>query len=98
MRPSLLPWIILASAGLVTTPLLSQEPSLLRNLPAVEVLVDWVHVPMTEPMAESLRSRVITELRKAGMLVLDTKSPVTMGSFLSAPTYGFDKPTFLVSL
>jgi len=90
---------------LVTSDILSpatlsaQEPfTLLRDLPTMQVVIDGVHASITQPEAEPLRKRVLQRLRAAGVPVTDTQDPVTLGSFIFAPLYPFDKPTFLVSL
>jgi len=83
------------------TPLMAQAPSLLRDLPSMQVVIDHLRVPMwvlTQHGADSLRQRVVVKLRAAGIGVTDKQDPVTYGSFLNAPGYSFDKPTFLVSL
>jgi hypothetical protein len=92
---SLLPTLLHA------TTLVAQTPSLLRDLPSMHVAIDHFRVPMsvlTPQGADSLRQRVILHLRAAGMRVTDESDPITYGSFLNAPGYSFDKPTFLVSL
>lgn len=83
------------------TTLVAQTPSLLRDLPSMQVVIDHLRVPMTvlTPQgADSLRQRVIVALAAADMRVTDANDPITYGSFLKAPEYSFDKPTFLVSL
>ncbi len=91
-------WLLAISKSVSAATLIAQEPSLLRDLPAVQVMIDWVHVPMTAPAADSLRQRVILQLRAAGVPVTDRKDPVTFGSFLFAPGHPLKEPTFLVSL
>lgn len=82
---------VLTTIGIPTL-LMGQQPSLLRDLPPIQVIVDRLHVPMTEAGADSLSRRVRGHLRAAGVLVTDTKDPP------DAPGYALDKPTFLISL
>ena len=83
---------------LTTATLTAQEPSLLRDLPAVQVVIDWVQIPSSDAAADSLRQRVIVKLRAAGVPITEKRGPETLGAFIFAPQYAFEQPTFLVSL
>ena len=100
MRAAAFSFWLLATPPCATT-LIAQKPSLLRDLPSMQVIIDRLRVPMTVLTlegADSLRKRVILRLRAAGLRITDERDPVTHGSFLNAPGYTFAKPTFLVSL
>jgi hypothetical protein len=77
---------------------MAQEPALLRDLPDLQVVIDWLQVPMTPTGADSLWRRVVSHLRSAGVGVTDRRDPDTWGSFLGGPLSPFNKPTFIVSL
>ena len=92
-------WLVLAL--LLPSTLAAQEPSLLRDLPPMQVVIDHLNVPpfiLAEEAADVLRGRVIQELRAANVPVTDAVEPTTWGGFLSPTTSPFERPTLLVSL
>jgi len=92
-------WLVLAL--LLPSTLAAQEPSLLRDLPPMQVIIDHINVPtfiLSQEAADVLRGRVIQELRAANVPISDAVEPTTWGSFLYSTTFPVERPTLFVSL